>query len=118
MSEKMSIKNPCNTEKVLIHKCPYDGCDYESKDKSNLNRHVKSKHLNLFPYECVECNKTFNRKDCFDSHVRTLHPVGFPCKFCRSIVISEENLKKHIRRWHYENVSREQRIEWDRQVDS
>ena len=115
MSEEISIKNPSNSKKVLIHKCPYDGCEYETRDKSNFNRHVKSKHLNLLPYSCTECNKSFNRKDCLDLHVRTLHLVGFPCKFCRSILISEENLNRHIKAWHYESVSREQRIAWDKE---
>ena len=47
------------------------------------------------------------------------HPKGFVCKYCpkgrESILLSKKHLEKHIRRWHYESVSREQRIAWDKE---
>lgn len=54
------------------HEKPYKckECNYETAQKSNLNRHVLSKHRDVFK-KCEICSKGFKRNDKLKSHMKT-----------------------------------------------
>ena len=39
--------------------------------KTNLIRHIKTKHSNNKPFKCEECDSIFSRSDCFNKHVKS-----------------------------------------------
>ena len=49
-------------------KCSH--CEYSTNRKSDLNRHVESRH-NKSNFACSICNKSFNRKDNLKMHIKT-----------------------------------------------
>ena len=74
-----NISIPLNTKRY--HDCAKgtetetfkcDQCPYEAKQKQTLKRHTrvhnkKEKEIPLF--NCIHCDKTFNRKDNMEAHV-------------------------------------------------
>ena len=62
----------------VTHQCNHvsDGirCEYVTKDKSNLNRHIKMVHFNV-KYNCDSCKRTFTSSEVLERHVRNAHQV-------------------------------------------
>ena len=63
-------KEMCRKTKEEESQLKCSHCDYEISRKSDLNRHVESKH-NKSNFECGICNKSFNRKDNLKMHMKT-----------------------------------------------
>ena len=63
-------KEMCRKTKEEESQLKCSHCDYETSRKSDLNRHVESKH-NKSNFECGICNKSFNRKDNLKMHMKT-----------------------------------------------
>ena len=51
-------------------------CSKQSKLKSDISRHVESKHILDHPgYECSYCGRIIKSKDAFKRHISTKHPL-------------------------------------------
>ena len=55
---------------VSRYKCTYPECVNEKYflDRSELNRHIVTKHTLKKPFQCGKCNKRFTRKESLDYH--------------------------------------------------
>ena len=55
---------------VSKYKCTYPECVDEKYflDRSELNRHIVTKHTFKKPFQCDKCNKRFTRKESLDYH--------------------------------------------------
>ena len=65
----------------VTHKCNYIidvendiHCDYVTKDKRNLNKHIFAVHLTA-KYNCDSCKKVFNSSEVLERHVKNAHQV-------------------------------------------
>ncbi|KAJ9069775.1 hypothetical protein DSO57_1015079 [Entomophthora muscae] len=63
---KGSCENPLCAKSVGCHSCPV--CGIEFSRKNSMRRHVLT-HINLRPYECRDCNKSFYRSDIYKRHL-------------------------------------------------
>ena len=118
-------------KEVIIIKCQWQGCDYESHKDSSLEEHVKSSHKG-FKYKCRycehetekmgdlqkhqrskhepnkhlcdQCNATFKFKHQLDNHIESTHlDIKFPCSQCDHTSTCKKYLNEHIRRAHGSN---------------
>lgn len=60
-----------NTIMVSEFKC--SECSGIFKHKSNLVKHIQSKHKGVKRFSCDKCDKKFFYKQAFERHVRTIH---------------------------------------------
>ncbi|KAG6908642.1 hypothetical protein DXG01_003820 [Tephrocybe rancida] len=68
MSRHAQLHKPAAT----MHKCPYDGCPYESLQKSNLNTHICT-HTGEKPNACPDCDYRTADPGCLTRHRRSKH---------------------------------------------
>ena len=109
--------------------CPHENCASVFKDKSTLNKHVKSIHLQQKPFSCVKCGKAFKRRDHLKHHFavhtgerkyacdvcdmsfsfqstlqkhKRVHSVleVVKCRVCGKDFRGEHSLKKHVKKFH------------------
>eukprot|EP00088_Acartia_fossae_P041095 TRINITY_DN4296_c0_g1_i11.p1 TRINITY_DN4296_c0_g1~~TRINITY_DN4296_c0_g1_i11.p1 ORF type:complete len:333 (-),score=67.78 TRINITY_DN4296_c0_g1_i11:153-1151(-) len=114
-------------------KCPHENCTSKFKDKSTLNKHVKSVHLQQKPFSCVTCGKAFKRRDHLKHHFavhtgerkyacdvcdmsfsfqstlqkhKRVHSVleVVKCRVCGKDFRGEHSLKKHVKKFHVTTV--------------
>ena len=63
-------------------KYPCDICDYASQDKSHLNRHKDSVHLEI-EYNCYQCEFSASTNDNLRQHKKRKHEHSFySCAKC------------------------------------
>ncbi|KAB7503731.1 Zinc finger protein 84 [Armadillidium nasatum] len=76
------------------HKCPF--CDYKSKFKPHVRRHIMFKHTKERPFGCVSCEKRFTNKESLQRH--TLIHTGekpYQCANCLMRFRHCSSLKTH-----------------------
>ena len=75
-------------------------CDYQTKDKSYLQQHIKTIHEG-FKYPCDQCDyKTAYRHHLF-SHIKSKHEgVKYQCDQCDYKAAYKQNLLRHIKSIH------------------
>ena len=76
-------KEPEEEDEILIlvdpktkrYKCTYEGCSKSYIRKSDLNYHIKDKHLKIKPYNChyEGCSKSFVKKSELKRHIDMEH---------------------------------------------
>ena len=87
-----------------MFKCTY--CEYTSKLKYNLNRHINSKHLGIKTptikkdkvFLCQECSFKTTHQIHLTNHINEVHNKikGFKCTLCDYSTYRERALKQHI----------------------
>nr|XP_055076327.1 zinc finger and BTB domain-containing protein 43 [Misgurnus anguillicaudatus] len=98
---------PCSSPPLTSPSSPLSGTPYAGKVhychcgkaytlKSMRDRHVKMQHLNLRPFACPVCSKSFKMKHHLTKHVKThgsLRP--YECAFCGKKIVWRDSFLKH-----------------------
>lgn len=73
-------------------------CGAAKKSKSSLDRHLKS-HLDVRPYACDQCNKTYKLPEALKTHIQNTHLNIRPhvCCECGSGFFRRSLLSNHQR---------------------
>ena len=76
------------------YKC--ETCYNSFSTKGYLDRHSKTVHSKEIVFQCDQCPQTCSSKRRLLGHRNVKHAVNiFKCNICKSILITEENLRKH-----------------------
>ena len=67
-------------------------CSYSSTKSSHVKRHISRLHLDMEPFSCTVCNKTFKTEDTRIKHYRSAHNMQVGVKDIR-IMQARKNLK-------------------------
>ncbi|CAJ0596031.1 unnamed protein product [Cylicocyclus nassatus] len=80
-------------------KCPY--CEHRSKEKSGLEKHVRSIHTLEAPYKCKYCNQSFKVQSNMVRHIRAhTGEKPYACKKCGVSYADKKNMDAHVFREH------------------
>ena len=79
-------------------KFPCDVCGKSFCDKSSVNKHVRSVHMNYKPFKCSQCDLTFSERKTMREHMR-VHTGERPflCAYCPKTFKRVAELNHHIR---------------------
>lgn len=113
---KWLMNKRCLRTHMILHsnqefKC--DHCEYLTKKKVLLNRHVISQHTNDKPFKCNMCDRTFKMKRALTIHL-ALHGASktFKCTFCDRVYRSSTNCYMHRKSKHPVELE-----EWNRKKE-
>ena len=67
-----------------------------SSEKSNLKRHIQSKH-ELVEYTCTECDRRFSQKSDLERHIQSVHKkMKYTYKECNKQFSLKSHLEIHV----------------------
>jgi len=76
-----------------------DSCDKVFNNKSNLNRHMRTRHSEVKgKHECVHCQQKFTRRDNLLRHILLVHHIRKPaykCSVCNEQFSSHPKFMRH-----------------------
>ena len=84
----------------LENKIFCDTCGFETKNRQNLQEHIKAMHSleRKLPVICDICGKSYKNTDLLKSHIKNVHKrKPLQCTMCDSVV---KNLKSHMTKVH------------------
>ena len=107
------LSSQCNLRRHIKSNHPPDGrkkfdCEICGKtyDLYTLKNHVKIYHSeeeNV--HRCEPCDKTFNFRDTFLKHYKSVHEgVKFKCEYCSKEIKTVLKLRRHIVSCHHSNM--------------
>ena len=78
-----------------------DQCDYKTTQSGRLTHHTNVAHLKIKDYTCEDCDKKFTVQSSLERHVRGQHEgVRYSCDQCDYTVKTLDTLKSHTRAVH------------------
>ena len=80
----------------MLHNCNF--CDYSTKQKPHLTRHMETKH-----FYCYKCKIQETNKKALFLHFEKVHNNIFKCDACGEKLRSKFQLKQHRGKNHSEN---------------
>lgn len=85
---------------VKVLKCNI--CDKKMRDKTNLDEHLDSVHLQLKKFKCDRCDMAFQRSQLLEGHIQNVHfkIKKFQCDECDYVAAYEYILKNHVKMVH------------------
>ncbi|CAC5404718.1 KLHL20 [Mytilus coruscus] len=78
----------------LKFECSWQGCPKKFFSKTGLKFHL-NKHNNVFPYNCVQCGKGFNRSCEFEDHMNQHAGNFWKCSICGAVLRSQHGRRVH-----------------------
>ncbi|XP_023233150.1 histone H4 transcription factor-like [Centruroides sculpturatus] len=87
-------------------KCPIENCDYSTRTRACLNRHVSGKHQNgsAKVYKCHICEKTFSRGNYLTKHLMSNHHFHWPSGHCRFRYVRDDDGFFRLQMVRYESI--------------
>ena len=75
-------------------------CEYSATQNTNLQRHVKTKHEKA-QYQCDQCEYKNGRMDNLVVHRESVHEnIRYPCNLCSHKATQKQSLRVHLRVKH------------------
>ena len=98
------LRNTSSSSIINDQKKPYkykcQQCDYQEDHKSNLNRHVQTKHEGI-TFPCQQCDYKATNQSNLQRHFETKHEdTKYPCQQCDYQATNLRNLQFHIHSKH------------------
>ena len=94
------IKLVHNKVNNVNHSC--NQCNYQTRNKSNLKKHIRKGHKNC-NYPCDQCNYQTDKNSNLRRHIRKVHNSAISaCNRCNYQTHDKSNLNRHIRAIHLE----------------
>ena len=78
-------------------------CGKTLKTKTNLKLHMRDIHSNEIKTQCCHlCGVSFRMQSQLQSHIEVVHEKSrmFPCPYCKTVLSSKGQFKRHSRRRH------------------
>lgn len=75
-------------------------CDMTSTKPSMLAKHYRYRHMNVRPFSCPHCQKTFVTKSNLNTHILTHQDKPFKCDQCEFGCKSKVGLASHVLKVH------------------
>lgn len=97
------IHSKKKTERKLtksLHECTF--CDFNTKEKASLRKHINGVHLNLRNHKCHLCEYTSNQSGTLKNHINAVHfnLRKYKCNFCPYGSNHKNVLVGHLEREH------------------
>ena len=83
---------------ITKHVCSF--CEKEFQTQSGLWKHMSS-HTGKYSYTCPTCNKGFNEKHIFESHINMHEGIGFTCMRCKKTFYQKALLVSHQKKCNF-----------------
>lgn len=101
---KWLMNNRCLKTHMILHsnvEFSCDKCEYVTKKKALLKRHLLTQHSNLRPYKCERCGRDFKMKRSLTIHIAQHGSTKkFKCQFCDRSFNSSTNFYAHRKSAH------------------
>ena len=107
-------KEPEEEDEILIlvdpktkrYRCTYEGCSKSYSNQSNLNHHIKKKHLKHKPHKCnyEGCSESFVYESGLKRHIEEKHTKPYKCDLCDMSFGRQDTLDQHIASQHAEDL--------------
>ncbi|XP_050357120.1 zinc finger protein 615-like [Nymphalis io] len=88
-----------------------DICGKVVRDTQQLKSHQRSVHLNIKPYTCSVCNKSFPKKFTLKVHEQTHTGKLYVCSVCDKKFSRQSSLQRHLQRFHVDSKLKCQKCE-------
>ncbi|XP_026492921.2 zinc finger protein ZFP2-like [Vanessa tameamea] len=88
-----------------------DICGKVVRDTQQLKSHQRSVHLNIKPYTCGVCNKSFPKKFTLKVHEQTHTGKLCVCNVCDKKFSRQSSLQRHLQRFHIDSKLKCQKCE-------
>jgi uncharacterized C2H2 Zn-finger protein len=101
------IRYAHETDKPGTIECPAEGCDFRSKDRKTVTKHIDKKHPGVgfnkvaCPLAAGElCDKTFASQSAASRHANAEHHGKWPCPYAGHIDCNKKFDTKEVAYWH------------------
>ena len=80
--------------------CTY--CEFTSKHKSHVARHIKAVHDKRRDHKCSMCDYAAGRRETLSSHIKFVHEKirDIGCQHCDLKFVQQQDLTRHLRTVH------------------
>lgn len=95
---KSNSKKIERIRKKIYYNCKQ--CSYKTLCKAVLDAHTNKKHLNIRPFVCNTCYKSFYRKSNLVEHIHSHENIKELCELCGDVFRQKKSLMDHLR-LHY-----------------
>lgn len=78
--------------------CKQPNCHQTFTNRSNMNRHYQTHHVNILPYACSQCSEKFRRKLQLKKHEILKHTgkYAYTCSHCSKGFLNQFTFFRHL----------------------